>query len=94
MVLPELPVFDSARPLGLRTSASGVGSGAWNGIFFAAGLTHRGPWKDGPGEVDVTIAEDGMTVEPGDLIIGDDDGTADRSHLRDRLIRLGAVIEA
>jgi len=41
---------------------------------YAAGITHRGPYKDGPGEVNVPIAIDGMVVEPGDLIIGDDDG--------------------
>jgi RraA family protein len=41
---------------------------------YAAGVTHRGPYKDGPGEINVTIALDGMVIEPGDLILGDDDG--------------------
>lgn len=41
---------------------------------FAAGVTHRGPYKDGPGEINVPIAIDGMVIEPGDLIIGDADG--------------------
>ncbi|NMJ41528.1 RraA family protein [Roseomonas sp. JC162] len=41
---------------------------------FAAGITHRGPYKDGPGEINVAIAIDGMVIEPGDLILGDDDG--------------------
>jgi regulator of RNase E activity RraA len=41
---------------------------------FAAGVTHRGPYKDGPGEINVPIALDGMVVNPGDLILGDDDG--------------------
>jgi regulator of RNase E activity RraA len=41
---------------------------------FAVGVTHRGPYKDGPGEINVPIAIDGMVIEPGDLIIGDDDG--------------------
>lgn len=41
---------------------------------FAAGVTHRGPYKNGPGEVNVPIAIDGMVVKPGDLIVGDDDG--------------------
>ena len=41
---------------------------------FAAGVTHRGPYKNGPGEINVAIAIDGMVIEPGDLIIGDDDG--------------------
>lgn len=41
---------------------------------FAAGVTHRGPYKDGPGEINVPIAIDGMVIEPGDLMLGDDDG--------------------
>jgi regulator of RNase E activity RraA len=41
---------------------------------FAAGVTHRGPYKDGPGEINVPIAIDGMVIEPGDLVIGDEDG--------------------
>lgn len=41
---------------------------------YAAGITHRGPYKDGPGEINVPIAIDGMVIEPGDLVIGDEDG--------------------
>jgi RraA family protein len=41
---------------------------------FAAGVTHRGPYKDGPGEINVPLALEGMVVDPGDLVIGDDDG--------------------
>lgn len=41
---------------------------------FAAGVTHRGPYKDGPGEINVPISIDGNVVHPGDLVIGDDDG--------------------
>ena len=41
---------------------------------FAAGVTHRGPYKSGPGEIGKAIAIDGMVIEPGDLIIGDGDG--------------------
>ncbi len=41
---------------------------------FAAGVTHRGPYKFGPGEINVTIAIEGMVIEPGDLILGDWDG--------------------
>ncbi len=47
---------------------------AQNFPVFAAGVTHRGPYKDGPGEINVNIAIDAMVIEPGDLIIGDDDG--------------------
>lgn len=42
--------------------------------LFAAGVTHRGPYKDGPGEINVPVSLDGMVIEPGDLILGDDDG--------------------
>jgi regulator of RNase E activity RraA len=45
-----------------------------NWPVFAAGVSHRGPYKDGPGEINVPIAIDGMVIEPGDLLIGDDDG--------------------
>ena len=41
---------------------------------FAAGVTHRGPYKDGPGEINVPIAINGMLIEPGDLMLGDGDG--------------------
>ena len=42
--------------------------------LYAAGVTHRGPYKDGPGEINVPIAIDGMVIEPGDLVVGDRDG--------------------
>ncbi|MEC9402306.1 MAG: RraA family protein, partial [Pseudomonadota bacterium] len=41
---------------------------------FAAGVTHRGPYKDGPGEINVPISLDGMVIEPGDIVLGDSDG--------------------
>lgn len=41
---------------------------------YAAGVTHRGPYKDGPGQINVTVSLDGMTVRPGDIVVGDGDG--------------------
>lgn len=41
---------------------------------FARGVTHRGPYKDGPGEINVPINLGGMVIEPGDLVLGDADG--------------------
>ncbi|WP_017347068.1 RraA family protein [Pantoea sp. A4] len=41
---------------------------------YAAGITHRGPYKDGPGEVNVPVSLNGMVIEAGDLVIGDADG--------------------
>ena len=39
-----------------------------------AGVSHRGPYTDGPGEVNVPIALDGMVIAPGDIVIGELDG--------------------
>lgn len=52
---------------------SGVISQA-NFPVYAAGITHRGPYKDGPGEINVSVSLGGMVIEPGDLILGDEDG--------------------
>lgn len=41
---------------------------------FAKAVCHRGPYKDGPGEIGFQICIDGMVVHPGDLIMGDGDG--------------------
>jgi regulator of RNase E activity RraA len=41
---------------------------------FAAGITHRGPYKHGPGEINYPIGINGLVVAPGDVILGDDDG--------------------
>ena len=41
---------------------------------YASGVTHCGPYKNGPGEINVPINMGGMAVNPGDIIIGDADG--------------------
>jgi regulator of RNase E activity RraA len=41
---------------------------------YARGVTHRGPYKDGPGEINVPITVGGMVVNPGDIVCGDQDG--------------------
>lgn len=41
---------------------------------YARGVTHRGPYKSGPGEINVPVAIDGMVVMPGDVMVGDADG--------------------
>ena len=41
---------------------------------FARGHTHRGPSKDGPGDINVPIACARLAVWPGDLVLGDADG--------------------
>ena len=41
---------------------------------FALGITHRGPYRDGPGEIGLPISLNGMPVCAGDLMLGDNDG--------------------
>lgn len=41
---------------------------------YARGVSHRGPFKDGPGEINVPVNIGGMVVNPGDIIAGDQDG--------------------
>ncbi|BBU33298.1 methyltransferase (plasmid) [Burkholderia sp. THE68] len=41
---------------------------------YARGVTHRGPYKNGPGEINVPVTVGGMVVHPGDIIVGDEDG--------------------
>ncbi|MCM3013810.1 methyltransferase [Bacillus subtilis] len=41
---------------------------------YAAGVTPAGPYKDGPGEINTPVSCGGVTVKPGDIVIGDQDG--------------------
>lgn len=41
---------------------------------YAKGITPQGPFKNGPGEVNVPIACGGQVVFPGDILVGDRDG--------------------
>lgn len=41
---------------------------------FAKGGTPRGPYKEGPGEINFNISCGGVSISPGDIIVGDDDG--------------------
>ena len=41
---------------------------------YATGSTPGGPYKEGPGEINVPIACGGVSVNPGDIILGDLDG--------------------
>lgn len=49
---------------------------------LAAGVTRRGPCKDGPGRINVPVAFDGMVMMPGDLVIGGEDGRNPRRRQR------------
>src|SRR5882672_2019908 len=39
-----------------------------------SGMTHRGPYKNGPGEINVPIVMGSIPVNPGDIVVGDADG--------------------
>lgn len=41
---------------------------------FARGVTPQGPYKCGPGEINVPVAFGGQVVFPGDIVVGDPDG--------------------
>ena len=41
---------------------------------YATGSTPGGPFKEGPGEINIPIAVGGVQVCPGDIILGDADG--------------------
>jgi RraA family protein len=42
--------------------------------IYAAGVTPAGPYKDGPGEINVPVVCGGVVVHPGDILVGDEDG--------------------
>jgi len=41
---------------------------------FAIGVSPNSPWKNGPGRVGLPIAIGGVTVDAGDIVVGDQDG--------------------
>lgn len=41
---------------------------------WARGVSLRGPYKEGPGSINVPATVGGMVVNPGDVIVGDSDG--------------------
>ncbi|MFV3386160.1 RraA family protein [Pseudomonas sp. NY15364] len=41
---------------------------------YALDVVHCGPYKTGPGEINVPVSIGGMLVQPGDILVGDEDG--------------------
>lgn len=41
---------------------------------WARGISLRGPYKEGPGTINVPVTVGGMLVNPGDIMVGDSDG--------------------
>ncbi len=60
-------VFDAPIRDRLEISEGGV-------PLYATGFTPGGPYKEGPGEVNVPISCGGVHVNPGDIVVGDADG--------------------
>ena len=48
--------------------------GKWDFPVYCTGTTPGGPYKEGPGEINVPIACGGVAVNPGDIILADPDG--------------------
>lgn len=48
--------------------------GKWDFPVYCTGTTPGGPYKEGPGEINVPIACGGVSVMPGDIILADPDG--------------------
>ncbi|CQR50928.1 MULTISPECIES: 4-carboxy-4-hydroxy-2-oxoadipate aldolase/oxaloacetate decarboxylase [Haloferax] len=43
---------------------------------YGRGVNPQGPLKQDPGSINVTVSVGGVSVDPGDIVIGDDDGLA------------------
>ena len=41
---------------------------------FARSVIHRGPYKNGPGAINVPVSVGGAVFSPGDIVVGDEDG--------------------
>ncbi len=41
---------------------------------YARGVQPKGPYKNGPGEINVPVSIGGQAVLPGDIVVGDSDG--------------------
>lgn len=48
--------------------------GGWDFPVYCTGTTPGGPYKEGPGEINVPISCGGISVNPGDIILADPDG--------------------
>ena len=42
--------------------------------IFARAAIHRGPYKSGPGAINVPVSIGGSVIAPGDIVVGDEDG--------------------
>jgi RraA family protein len=66
---------------------------------YARGATHRGPYKHGPGCINVPVGIAGQVVNPGDVVVADEDGLVnfaaeDAAELLEAVARTAAYEEA
>lgn len=59
---------------------------------YARGVTPRGPYKDGPGEINLPVSCGGQAVCPGDIIVGDADGVCVIPAAEAEAVRQGASV--
>ena len=61
---------------------------------YAKTSIHRGPYKNGPGEINVPVSVCGQVIQPGDWIVGDEDGVVSFAHADvDRLFKAVATTQ-
>ena len=48
--------------------------GEWDFPVYCTGTTPGGPYKEGPGEINVPVSCGNVSINPGDIIVGDPDG--------------------
>jgi regulator of RNase E activity RraA len=60
---------------------------------FAQGTTPNSPFKDGPADINVPVSCGGVTVQPGDILVGDVDGVVvvPRARAEEALQKLVAI---
>jgi RraA family protein len=61
---------------------------------YAKTAIHRGPYKNGPGALNVPVSVCGQVIQPGDWIVGDEDGVVSFAHDDvDRLLKAVAITQ-
>lgn len=61
---------------------------------YAKTSIHRGPYKNGPGEINIPISVCDQVVHPGDWVVGDEDGVVSFPHSDvNRLLQAVAVTQ-
>ncbi|MCM2292599.1 RraA family protein [Allorhizobium sp. BGMRC 0089] len=74
-IMVNIAIWKKAAGLVIDGAIRDVGAIAGLGLpCFARSVIHKGPYKDGPGEINVPVSVGGMVIQPGDIVVGDEDG--------------------